>query len=402
MSSLNDYRKMLSAKGGTLADIRKEQSDLNINISFAVDPHEYKKVLILTREGWKWEEVHFHRHNKQSISSDDQDYYIQFRPKVHYPVGSYIIIPDDTSAQLNLSEEELENPFLQPIEQRTQWWMIVDRNNNHYVQYNILKCNWNFEWIKDGKIWSVFGCNRDASSYTSGSWKGERTIVLDNVTNFWVPDTFQVYGRQLTNLGLCDTRYIDLNMRFILSYNQLNPKVFKASKVSDTTPPGIIKVTLEQDEFNERKDNPILRIADYYDLEGHCRLDFDYENAPATPVTSTIYKMTVSSDNELIEDGVIEGADTLRIGKASYYKGQFSEGFIPAKWAVTLINDGEYTEKDCTYYQNLIKLTSYEDGVISVKPGKANSLIGKKFTLTVSDENGSSNCSLVLEVIANE
>lgn len=399
MPTLKDYRKILSVNGDTLADIRKEQSDRNINISFAVDAHQYKKVLILTVDGWKWEEIHFSRHNKQSIASDDQDYFVDFRPKVHYPVGSYMIIPDDTSPKLNLSDEELENPFLQPIEKRTQWWMIVERNNDYYVRYNVLKCNWNFEWVQNGRIWSVFGCNRNANSYTSGSWRGERTVVLDNVTNFEVPDTYKLYGEKLWNLGLYDTRYIDLNMRFILSHNQIHPKCYKVSKVLDTVPTGVIKVTLEQDEYNEKRDNPILRIADYYDNEGHCRVDVDYENVPPVDVTSSISAMLLNADGEMFEAGIVEDKDFIHLGKTSYYKVNFSGQLRNVEWHLVIIDGtNQYSESDKNYYQNLIKLTAYSDDVIAVRPGKAGSLVGKQFELIVSQTDGIGKSSLMLEV----
>lgn len=160
------YKSILSSHGSTLGEIRKNQSDRNINQTFTTTP-EYRKAYILTKEGWKWEDVKFFRHVKQSISADAGDNYLQFRPKIHHPIGSYIIIPDDMGFEVNLNPIELQNPFLQAVNERTQWWIIVERNNTNYPLYNILKCNWNFKWIYDGKIQESFGCIRNANSYTN-------------------------------------------------------------------------------------------------------------------------------------------------------------------------------------------------------------------------------------------
>ena len=167
MITMNSYKKSLSRQGRNLAQIRKKQSDEIMNQTFADDP-TYKRVYILTKDGWKFEDAKYQYHSAQSISKDEVDYYLQFRPKVHYPIGSYVIVPDDTDFEINLTEEELRNPFLQPIIQRTQWWFIVGRDNaNAFVRYNILKCNWNFQWVWNDKVQSCFGAVRSANSYTS-------------------------------------------------------------------------------------------------------------------------------------------------------------------------------------------------------------------------------------------
>jgi len=167
MINYNVYKNHLTTYGGNLAQIRRNQSDMVLNNTFTDDP-TYKRVYVLTKDGWKWEDAKYQFHFAQSIAKDDVDYYLQFRPKVHYPIGSYILIPNDTGPDLDLTEEELKNPFLQPPENRRLWWMIVDRDNqNAYVRYNVLHCNWNFQWIYNGQINSCYGTIRAANSYTS-------------------------------------------------------------------------------------------------------------------------------------------------------------------------------------------------------------------------------------------
>lgn len=167
MINANQYKNYLLRHGNNLASIRRKQSDANINQTFLGDP-AYKRVYILTKEGWKWEDAKYQFHQAQSIAKDNVDFYLQFRPGVHYPIGTYVLVPDDTGPNLNLSIEELANPFKQPLENRTQWWLIVDRDNqNAYVRYNILQCNWEFNWIYNGEINRLFAIVRSANSYTS-------------------------------------------------------------------------------------------------------------------------------------------------------------------------------------------------------------------------------------------
>lgn len=161
------YKSFLSSHGANLAQVRRNQTDYMINATFDRDP-TYKKVYILTPDGWQWEEAKYQFHFAQTIAKDEVDYYLQFRPKVHYPIGCYVIIPDDTDPDLHFTEEELENPFLYWKNHLKHFWMIVDRDNqNAYVRYNVLPCNHVFKWIYDQKKYSILGAIRAANSYTS-------------------------------------------------------------------------------------------------------------------------------------------------------------------------------------------------------------------------------------------
>lgn len=171
------YKNHLSAQGSNLAQAKKNQSDRIIDSAFTADA-QYKRVYILTRNGWKWEDAHYQRHAKLSILKDAVDYYLQFRPKVHYPIGSYIFVPDDTDFDINISGNELDDPFSLPNERITQLWFIVGRDDAAaYVRYNILKCNWKFQWIYKNELYSVWGANRSANSYTSCNISPIRNII---------------------------------------------------------------------------------------------------------------------------------------------------------------------------------------------------------------------------------
>lgn len=163
MISLESYKSTLANNGANLSEIRRNNADMLTNLTFTQD-HEYKRVRVLTSDGWKWEDAKYIKHTTPSILKDEVDYYLQFRPKTHFKLGTYVIVPDDTSPEVNTPED----PFDQDYADRTQWWLIVGRTDaNQFVRYSILKMNWDFVWIYDGEIRHCFGCVRNANSYTS-------------------------------------------------------------------------------------------------------------------------------------------------------------------------------------------------------------------------------------------
>ena len=393
--NITSYKNYLSSRGNTLGQVKRTQSDVIMNNTFTLDP-TYKKVYILTKDGWKWEDAKYQFHSAPSISKDAVDYYLQFRPKTHYPVGSYVIVPDDTSPDINLTKDEIDSPFTQPIENRSQWWIIVGIDEaNAYVRYMILKCDWDFRWIYKGKLMTCWACSKSASSYTSGRWTDEYTSSLDNLTNSWLPDTYHVYGDKLEELGMCDTRTVFYNQRFFLSNNDLEPKIYQVTKVLDINPQGIIKLSIKQDELNEKRDNIELRICDYYTDEGDILVDIPIVETPDIEKTSTISWLTTDDDGELID-----GVETkLELGITYYFGVTFSTEGIDPQWEVELIDENnEYTDEDKEYYIGLMKLTKFDTTTLALKPAKASSLKGKSFTLSVSDTVGEYYSSIEVEV----
>lgn len=166
------YKSMLTSRGRNLSQARRNQSDMIMNATFTGDTG-YKRVYILDPErGWHYEDAKYSKHATVSILKDAVDYYLQFRPKVHYPIGVYVFIPDDTSDDIGFKEFEPVDPFQDEGFDLNKLWMIVNKNDDaQFVRYNVLKCNWDFRWIckVHGKmeLMHVIGCNRSASSYTS-------------------------------------------------------------------------------------------------------------------------------------------------------------------------------------------------------------------------------------------
>ena len=115
MITADMYRSHLNSYGSNLAQVKQNQSNMVVNSAFTADA-QYKRVYILTKDGWKFEDAKFQKHAKYSILKDAVDY--------------------DPS----------------------------------FVRYNVLQCNWKFKWIYNNKLYTCWGANRSANSYTSGKW----------------------------------------------------------------------------------------------------------------------------------------------------------------------------------------------------------------------------------------
>lgn len=392
--NITSYKNYLSSRGNTLGQVKRTQSDVVVNNTFTLDP-TYKKVYILTKDGWKWEDAKYQFHSAPSISKDAVDYYLQFRPKVHYPVGSYVIVPDDTSPEINLdaSKGEFDNPFSQPIEKRTQIWIIVGRDDaNAYVRYMILKCDWEFRWVYKGKLMTCWACSKNANSYTSGKWNDEISASLDDLVQSWLPDTYNVYGDRLEDFHLCDTRTIMHGQRFFMSNNDLDPKIYEVTKIKDINPQGIVKLSIKQDDFNEKRDNIELRVCDYYTDEGDVNVDIPIVDSPNAEKASSISWLAVDEYGELI-DGV---ETALELGKTYYFGVYFSDEDIDPQWKIDI--EGDYSDEDKAKYIGYMKLTKFDSATLALKVAKASSLKGKEFILSVSDMNGDYKSSIRLEV----
>lgn len=400
MFNLDSYRSYLSIQGENLAQIRKNQSELIFNQSFTSDP-TYKKVYILTKNGWKFEDAKYQEHTAKSILRDEVDYYLQFRPKIHYPIGSYVIIPDDTDFNINLSKEELQNPFLQPVSNRTQWWMIVGRSDNYdFIKYNILKCNWNFQWVWNGKIQNSFGCIRNMQSYTSGRWTDEISSTLDNLTGAWLPDIYYTYGDNYESLGLDDNRTIMHEQRFMLTNNIIDPKVYQVTKIVDLSPQGIIKLSVKQDEFNEKRDNKYLKICDYYRDDGEPKIKEQLFNMPVfEEKLGIIHRLYLNENNELTyANYTTHSVENIRIGELSYFGIDNIAENSDIEWTLSLSDSEQFTESEIKYYERLVTLSRLDSVNVSIKLSKAKSLSGKCFLLTATDLSKHSSTSIKLEV----
>lgn len=129
-----------------MGEALKKQSDVIMNQTFTRDI-AYRVVYIDDKPV----DAKYITHTYYSVLQDPVDYHLQFRPGVHFPIGKYVDVPDDTGTYNR--------------------WLIVGRSDEpQFVKYNILKCNWNFKWIKQGIVYEQLGVLRKRNSYNSGLW----------------------------------------------------------------------------------------------------------------------------------------------------------------------------------------------------------------------------------------
>lgn len=213
--------------GSYMGEALKNQSDMIMNATFTRDI-AYRLCYI----NGEPVDAKYITHTYYSISKDAVDYHLQFRPKVHYPFGTYIDIPDDTGTY------------------RT--WLILNKSDEpQFPKYNILKCNRTFRWIHNGVVHEQLGVLRTRNNYNSGLWNNYLTTTPENQKQFIVPSND-------------NTNTIQYNKRFLISENKEHPIAWEVSKVDDVSPIGITYITLTQDLYDPKKDNKELMIADYY------------------------------------------------------------------------------------------------------------------------------------------
>lgn len=231
-----------------------------------------------------------------------------------------------------------------------------------------------------------------------GIWRAEKTITLDNLTGFWAPDTTLVYEDQREKLGLPDTRTIMHDQRFLLTTNSMDPKVYQVTKVVEVSPLGLYKYSVKQDEYNPKRDNIKLRVCDYYTNMGDPQPDISHEDL--TGKEFSIIQLFTNENEELIEQPGLSTSQ-LQLGNIYYYQAKLGTHYVPATWEIKVLDDLiDDTEKK--RLEGLIKLTAYDDNVIAIKPAKAYSLVGKRFQLFASQENGNYTANVEWEVTDNE
>ena len=224
---LETYKKRVGKHGSTMGEILRNQSNEIMDATFTNDP-SYKVVKI---DG-KSVDAKFEMHTAYSILKDYVDHYLQFRPHVTYPVGTYVDIPDESDIY-------------------RKWFIVGITEDIRFLRHLCLSCNYTFKWIIDDKIYSVIGAIRSKNSYNAGVWISDYSTSPENETAFWVPTSDIV-------------RMIDYDQRFMITDNNKHPLVYTITKREDTVPLGVTKFTLSQSDLDNERDNVELGICDYY------------------------------------------------------------------------------------------------------------------------------------------
>lgn len=227
-------------------------------------------------------------------------------------------------------------------------------------------------------------------------WTDYLTTGLDNLSGLWLPDTHYVYGDKAAEYNLSNTQTLDIQMRVMVTVNDINPNCYMLSKILDIVPKGILKISMKADDYNKVRDNVELKICDYYNDNGNPVID--YPTIPRDPQkTSEIYYAEINSDGEL---EYITPPRYLEIGKTYYLYADFSQPGVVGKWEIK-INDEEadaYTDSEEKELIRLMVLRDVDDHTVSLKVSKSNKLKGAAFRLYVSDYNGDYKSFLGMEV----
>lgn len=214
---LDTFKARMARQGGSQNKAYLKQSDMVIDATFMRDP-AYRRVIITHAPSDIYNEEFDAKYLVESyynITKDEVPYYLQFRPHVQVPIGSYVDIPDN-------------NDVLE------RWLIVAYDDRPQFPLYYILKCNWTLKWVYNDKVYKVFGVLRNQNSYNSGEWTDYLTTSVENQNKFWMPTTPY-------------TQTLNYGQRVLINdAGREVPLAWRVSKVEDVQPIGITKLTFAQ------------------------------------------------------------------------------------------------------------------------------------------------------------
>lgn len=241
----------------------------------------------------------------QSIDKDQADYYIQFKPSqpveftkndqlyyyeqdfrrkygAEFPTGLYCDIPDEKGVY-------------------RKWMIILSEPANQFTKYLVLPINYNFMWIeRNGKerikrrMWAVL---RSQNSYNSGLWTDLRFTTQENQDKVLLP-----LNSITDKIWYTDDQ--SKTMRVLVSAFTDHPIAWKISKVENSQPLGIQRLTLYQTFFEQNHDY-IEKDSDGY-IIGMWADYFSDGVTPTDPSTPTFLPSVYSK--------ISASTDSLKVG----------------------------------------------------------------------------------------
>lgn len=243
-----DFRKRMERKGSFMGETMRSQSDMIVNATWLNSVAARRVQVKWLNRGLpptytssnEFEDpidAHFELKSAYSLNSGESPYYLTFRPGelVRHPeikVGAYVSIPN--------------------VDNIPEWWMIVFiEDDNELKKVQILKCNWTFGWVVDGKIYHHLGVLRHGSSTREADENSYTTVVNGNGVMWMATNT--------------DTQTIRPGQRFLISDEGRTPPLsYDVATITDTMPIGITKFVISQGTFDATHDNAELMLASYY------------------------------------------------------------------------------------------------------------------------------------------
>lgn len=243
-----EFRKRMDRRGSFMGETMRRQSDMIVNATWLNSVAARRVQVKWLNRGLpptyasadEFEDpidAHFELKSAYSISGGESPYYLTFRPGelVRHPeikVGAYVSIPN--------------------VDNIPEWWMIVFiEDDNELKKSYVMKCNWIFKWVVDGKIYSNLGVLRNGSSTREADENAYTTIVNGNGV-MWMPTNY-------------DTQTLKHGQRLLISdEGRMPPLCYSVGDIIDTRPVGLTKFVLSQSTYDAAHDNAELMLADYY------------------------------------------------------------------------------------------------------------------------------------------
>jgi len=361
------YKNMLSNQSEQIGQIQKRNADMIMNATWDRDIQS-KKCYIYDyyhdKDGEKTPiDAKFIVTQYGSLSKDQVEYHIMFRPmsecpldyyeeynklyNADYPIGLYIDIPDAQGIY-------------------HKWMICSSDREQQFVKHSVLPCNYEFKWILDGIKYSMWGIARMRNSYNSGLWTDYLTTIVENQDQIWLP----------MNDISSKLYYGD---RIIVSALIEKPITWKISKVENIHPFGINKLTIAQDKFNEQKDYVNIETGEMY---------ADYYKSAIPLEEPDIAPPSFTASLKMI--GTVPSIKVPNVAKKLYV--EFVDDVIDQfDWII---------ECDGVDVSNDFNIEFLEPTKISIKT-ESYDFVGKVLEIYIVDANGSSLCEkFKLEVVS--
>ena len=352
------FRDRMMAQGGRMGKALKRQSDMIMDATFHRDiayrtcylqdrdvhfPEQTIEAYLKAKsvyagkskydpkrlKGFKPIEAKYLVHTYYSISGDTIDYYLQFRPNVHgknpdIRVGAYVFIPDDLGVY-NL-------------------WLIVARDDRpQFPQFYVLRCDFLAKWHLseqdrvhyegahiDTGTYFAWCVARIQSSYNSGVWTDYATTSVENQKKLWFP----------TN---SDTQTIIYNEHITISNNPLRRTSWEVTKVVDTEPLGLTKLTLAQQlEYSSRDDLCWVNTTSNKISDSEHGIDYDFFQLRTNDVVlHSPINEEIANVNIISYSGVkpnLKCGGSYKTYTANFYNNGQIVGYTPY-WSVSYFKD---------------------------------------------------------------
>lgn len=402
MPSLASYKHMLgSHKNGEVRKIQSDDimdatwwEDINSRVAYLCDWYHDNEPLKLNNMNPKNDplkipiDVKYLQSSSQTYDKDQVTFHIQLRPKQEcnvsyykeyfedryssmFPIGLYAIIQDE----------------------KGMWnrWLIVDKANINVTQFptfEILRCDYVFQYIIDNTKYQIPGVLRSQNSYNSGIWSDYRITSVEDQQKFAIPlnrDTEKIWYTANGN-----------NLRLIIDGKvTTEPRCWKVTKVNRISPNGIARITMAQDLFNEHTDyveldnngNVIGMWADYYSDN---ILPEDFKPNP----TQKIYSILTYSG---LKPEIKSGGSYKKITIKFYDNNNEEIQLINGEWIFTVDSKDAIQEGLISVLYSKDS-SDVDDNQVKVKFNKNDLYIGKLLNINYTSVNGVSS-NIELEIV---